>query len=240
MAASETDAFIDLERFRALVEERFGLSLEEHPEHLSRFVRQRMHATGCATFGAYELFLTASSEARAEFRTIVESLTVGETHFFRNGDHFRALVDHALPERLGKAPAHGPIRVLSVGCASGEEAYTIAILVRENFAHLGAADVWLRGIDLNPAAVSRAKRARYSSWSLRETPERIREKYFRSVGNEIHLNDDIRVMVSFEERNLFDGDARFWAPSSFDIVFCRNVVIYFNQERVNDADHSCV
>jgi chemotaxis protein methyltransferase CheR len=230
------EASIDVDRFRTLVEQRLGLNLEEQPDHLARFVRQRMRAIGCATFRSYDVFLSTSADAQAEFRAIAEGLTVGETYFFRNNDHFRALVDHALPERLRKGAAGARLRVLSVGCASGEEPYTIAILVREHFGHLGAAGVALRGIDVNPAAIARAERARYTSWSLRETPSPIREKYFRPVDDgQVLLDGDIRAMVAFEERNLFDDDARFWAPSSFDIVFCRNVVIYFRSERVSES-----
>jgi chemotaxis protein methyltransferase CheR len=160
---------------------------------------------------------------------------VGETYFFRNGDHFRALVEQALPDRLREARARRPVRLLSVGCASGEEPYTVAILLREHFADLGPSDVTIVGVDLNPAAIGKARRAQYSSWSLRETPAAIREKYFRPASADLALVDDIRALVTFEERNLFENDGRFWAPGSFDIVFCRNVIIYFGPEKLNEA-----
>jgi chemotaxis protein methyltransferase CheR len=229
------DAYVNVDRFRTVIEERFGLCLTEQSDHVTRIVRQRMQATKCPDFGAYDSLLTASTESSRELRAIAEVLTVGETYFFRNGDHFRALVEHALPDRLREARARRPVRVLSVGCASGEEPYTVAILLREHFADLGSSDVSIAGVDLNPAAIGKASRGHYSSWSLRETPWPIREKYFRAAGTELELAEDIRAMVAFEERNLFESNAQFWAPDSFDIVFCRNVVIYFGPEKLSEA-----
>lgn len=227
-------AYADVNRFRTLVEERFGLCLSEQTDHVSKVVRQRMQATGCQDFAAYETLLTSSSESSRELRAIVEVLTVGETYFFRNGDHFRALIEHVIPERLRDARGR-PVRVLSAGCASGEEPYTIAILLREHFADLGPSDVSVVAVDVNPAAIAKARRGRYSSWSLRETPWPIRDKYFKGDGTEVVLAEDIRAMVTLEERNLFESDPRFWAPTSFDVVFCRNVVIYFGPEKLSEA-----
>jgi chemotaxis protein methyltransferase CheR len=230
-----SNAYVNVDRFRTLIEERVGLCLTEQTDHLSKVVRQRMQTTGCQDFAAYDALLTTSSESSKEIRAIVEVLTVGETYFFRNGDHFRALVEHALPERLRQSAAHRPVRVLSAGCSSGEEPYTIAILLREHFANLGASDVSIVGVDVNPAAIAKARRAHYSSWSLRETPWSIREKYFRADGANAILAEDVRTMVTFEERNLFESDPQFWAPTSFDVVFCRNVVIYFGPEKLAEA-----
>jgi chemotaxis protein methyltransferase CheR len=227
-------SYVDLDRFRSFVEERVGLCLSEHPDHLARVVRERMVATGSRDFAAYDALLTASAESSKELRAIVEILTVGETYFFRNGDHFRALVEHAIPGRLREA-GRRPLSVLSAGCASGEEPYTIAILVREHFPELGPSDITITGVDVNPAAIAKARRARYSPWSLRETTQAVQSRYFRTEGADAALAEEIRRMVEFEERNLFDVDVRFWASMAFDIVFCRNVIIYFSQEKLGEA-----
>ncbi len=231
-----SDAYVNIDRFRTLIEERLGLCLTEQTDHVTRIVRQRMQATKCPDFGAYDALLTSSSESASELRAIAEVLTVGETYFFRNGDHFQAFVERALPDRLREARGQRPVRVLSAGCASGEEPYTLAILLREHFASLGPSDVSILGIDLNPAAIGKARRAHYSPWSLRETLWPIREKYFRpAAGTELELTDEIRAGVTFEERNLFGSDAKFWAAASFDVVFCRNVIIYFGREKLAEA-----
>ncbi|MGH7440962.1 MAG: CheR family methyltransferase [Polyangiaceae bacterium] len=230
-----TGSYVDLDRFRSFIEGRFGLCLSEHPDHLTKVVRDRMAATGSRDFAAYDALLTTSAESSKELRAVVEVLTVGETYFFRNGDHFRALVEHAVPGRLREAGGRRPLSVLSAGCASGEEPYTIAILMREHFPELGPSDVTITGVDLNPAAIAKARRARYSPWSLRETTQAVQSRYFRPEGSEAGLAEEIRGMVEFEERNLFDVDLRFWASKAFDIVFCRNVIIYFSQEKLGEA-----
>jgi chemotaxis protein methyltransferase CheR len=225
--------YVNVDRFRSLVEHKFGLRLSDPGDHIQKVVRQRILATRCRDFASYEALLTGQSSK--ELRAIAEVLTVGETYFFRNGDHFRALVEYALPERLRVVSSHRPIRVLSAGCSSGEEPYTLAILLREHFPELEPSDVAIVGIDLNPAAIAKARQALYSQWSLRETLAPIRAKYFRPEGTDHALIDDIRAMVSFEERNLFENDTSFWARASFDVVFCRNVVIYFGPEKVTEA-----
>jgi chemotaxis protein methyltransferase CheR len=90
--------------------------------------------------------------------------------------------------------------------------------------------VSILGIDVNPSALARASLGRYSTWSLRETPADVRERYFRPDGREFVLDPEIRASVSLSFRNLVEDDASFWRPGSFDIVFCRNVVMYFTPD----------
>ena len=225
--------YVNVDRFRSLVEHKFGLCLSDPSDHIQKVVRQRILATGCRDFASYETLIAGQSSE--ELRALAQLLTVGETYFFRNGDHFRALVEYALPDRLRAAGSRRPLRVLSAGCSSGEEPYTLAILLREHFPELDSSGVTIVGIDLNPAAIAKARQALYSQWSLRETLAPIREKYFRSVGTDLALTDDIRSMVRFEERNLFEDDPSFWAAAAFDIVFCRNVVIYFAPDKLGQA-----
>jgi chemotaxis protein methyltransferase CheR len=124
-------------------------------------------------------------------------------------------------------PAGAPLRVLSAGCASGEEAYTVGMFARERGV---GARLRITGIDVNPAVVARARRGRYSAWSLRATPHEARERWFERDGAEFILSAEIRRMAAFEERNLLDEDPAFWAPHAFDVIFCRNVLIYFSRE----------
>src|SRR5258708_27547401 len=227
------NVFVNVDRFRSLVQHKFGLCLSDPSDHIHKFVRKRIAATGSRDFASYEALVT--SQSPTELRAIAELLTVGETYFFRKGDHFRALIEYALPDRLRAAGSHRPIRVLSAGCSSGEEPHTLAILLREHFPELDSSGVTIVGIDVNRAAIDKAKQALYSQWSLRETLAPIRQRYFRSVGTDLALIDDIRAMVRFEERNLFEEDTSFWQRASFDIVFCRNVVIYFGPDKVSEA-----
>lgn len=192
----------DLVRFRDAIERRLGLAFgEDKFDQLDEVLRARLNGSDA---GAYLARLEAGI-ASEEVRALAEFLTVGETFFFRNPDHFRALADLPLPRR--------PPRILSAGCASGEEPYSVAMTV---------ADADIVAIDVNPAALRKAARGRYGPWSLRETPEEIRRRHFR----EDELDPAIRSRVRFEERNLLYDDL----PGAFDVVFCRNVVMYFPVE----------
>ncbi len=219
----------DVERFRTIVGERLGLSFDDSRlDYLADVLRQRMDATGYGRFGAYEAKL--SDPGRDEVRALAGALTVAETYFFRYWDHFRAFAEVVLPDRARALSGRRRIRVLSAGCASGEEAYSLAILIRE---HLPAAESWdvkLLGVDVNPAMIEKAAQARYSAWSLRDTSTDLRARYFRADGRTLTLDAAARTMASFQERNLVEDDPAFWHEGAFDVVFCRNVLMYFSQE----------
>jgi chemotaxis protein methyltransferase CheR len=161
---------------------------------------------------------------------------VAETHFFRHPEQLRAFIETAVPTCLGARGwrAGGrllsPLRILSAGCASGEEVYTLALLLRDSFPHLFAEDVQILGIDAQSALLQKAQRRCYSEWSFRQTPPDFRQRHFRPNGHDFVIPADKATNVSFEERNLLDEDLWFYRPDSFDIIFCRNVVMYFTPE----------
>lgn len=216
-----------LESLRSVVAQRFGLRCEESDlDHLASIFRQRMREAHSADASSYALRLASD---RTELRALAPLLTVGETSFMRNADNFRVLGELALPERARVRGAERRLRILSAGCASGEETYSLAVIVGEH-PELRGWDVRITGIDVNPAAIELARRARYSDWSLRDTPAALREKYFRPAGRDHLLVDEVKQLVAFEERNLVDEDPVFWRPESFDVVFCRNVLMYFTPD----------
>jgi chemotaxis protein methyltransferase CheR len=219
----------DISRFRTLIGQRMGLLFDDGKlDYLADVLRERLEASGRDRCETYLQWLSAG--APEEVRALAARLTVGETYFFRYFDHFRAFADVVLPDRARVERVRRRIRILSAGCASGEEAYSLAILVREHLPDASIWDVQIRGIDINPKVIEKAARARYSAWSLRETPPDVRERHFRAHGREFQLEERIRASVSFEERNLLEDDASFWQPDSFDVVFCRNVIMYFTPE----------
>ena len=118
--------------------------------------------------------------------------------------------------------------MLSAGCASGEEAYSLSILVRE--ALDPSWDVSILGVDVNAAMLSKATQARYSAWALRETPADVQQRWFTPDGRDFVLVNPLRTGVRFEERNLVKDDPAFWQPGTYDIVFFRNVLMYFTPE----------
>jgi len=160
-------------------------------------------------------------------RQVVESLVVGETYFFRERAQIEYLVRKILAEQTQNPITAKPCRILSAGCSSGEEAYTLAIAI-EALGPAVARNVSIHGIDVSAAAICKAKKAAYSAWSLRATPNNVREACFRVHGDEYQLAERFREKVTFEERNLFDVDTDFWSHGAFDVIFCRNVSIYFS------------
>jgi chemotaxis protein methyltransferase CheR len=111
----------------------------------------------------------------------------------------------------------------------------LAILVREALPDLRSWDVKIIGIDVNPAILAKATLARYSAWSLRATSEDVKRRYFRADGPDFVLDPAIQKMVTFEERNLVDEDPPFWQSLACDVVFCRNVLMYFTPDKACDV-----
>jgi chemotaxis protein methyltransferase CheR len=210
-----------VERLRGAVVERLGLSIDEG--RLGELLATLRARTGGADPLEYLGRLEAGS--REEVRTLARELTIGETYFFRNRPQLDAFT--ALVRTL---PVGSRLSVLSAGCASGEEPYSLAILLRETLPASGSLASVL-GIDVNAAALERARQARYTSWSLRETPPEARACWFRVAGRDFLLADAIRNSVRFVEANLAVEDEELFAPSAYDIVFCRNVIMYFTPEK---------
>jgi chemotaxis protein methyltransferase CheR len=216
-----------IERFRAFVARWLGFETgDEKLWSLTEVLRRRVREKSCDA----ETYLTDLENAHPfcdELRTLAHELTVNETSFFRNADQMAAFSEVAVPECLAKQPRK--LRILSAGCASGEEAYSLAMILR-NLPLAADCDIEITGIDADTSVLKKADAARYSAWSLRQTPAAYRADFFRTEKNEFVLCDAIRKMVALEERNLTLDDPAFWAPDSFDIVFCRNVIMYFTQD----------
>ncbi len=213
----------DVERFRGLVGLRLGLHFED--SKLSQLADVLAGRLGNASLPceAYLNRLQSADPPREELRALARELTVGETYFFRNPDQFRAFSEVALPDRARREPR--PVRILSAGCASGEEPYSLAILLAERVEPSWNASI--RAVDLNAYALARAARGRYSAWAFRETPNEVQGRWFRQHGRDFVLDERPRRFVTFEERNLADADPELWQPETYDVVFCRNVLMYF-------------
>jgi chemotaxis protein methyltransferase CheR len=211
----------ELDRFRELIVARLGLSFDPtRNDLLTESLRSRAGSRGAP---AYMDALSSHADP-SEIAALASLLTVSETSFFRNQAHFDVLAEIALPAR---AIARGPgarIDVLSLGCASGEEAYTAAMVARATgFGHR----VSVRGIDVNETALAAARAATYSAWSLRNTPVAVRAQWFRASGSRFALANAGDLSVTFAAGNIADPNAAFW-QSRHDIVFCRNVLMYFD------------
>ncbi len=221
---------LDLERFRAAIVQRIGLQFDDAKlGFLSEVLQRRLDKLG----GSSEIYLQGLQREASggEITALARELTVGETYFFRNIEQFRALAEVALPARTGVERDSRTLRLLSAGCASGEEAYTLAIVARETVVD-PTWEIEIRAVDLNPVALEKAQRARYSPWALRETPVETQRRWFWSDGRDLILDQSIRSDVTFEAANLAGSDAGLWQPDVYDVVFCRNVLMYFAPDQM--------
>jgi chemotaxis protein methyltransferase CheR len=223
-----------IERFRGIIAARLGLEFEDSKlAMLSELLRRRLEQSGAGESDGYLAQLEGGKHGK-ELDAICSELTVAETYFFRNLSQFHALSEVALPERVRCRAKEHKLRVLSAGCATGEEAFSIAILL-EDAGLDGSWEVSIRAVDVNPAVLARAVRGRFSSWALRETPPELQRKWFHQQGRDFLLDETIRGRVVFEQRNLAGDDPELWQPRAYDVIFCRNVLMYFTDEQARAA-----
>lgn len=210
----------DFEAVMRLVGERTGLT--DPPgrrEGIRAGIRRAAARTGVAHPARYLALLQADGAALDD---LLNELTIGETYFFREPAQFDFIRGEVLPRLLSE---RGAVRAWSAGCATGEEAYSLAILLQE----LGAR-AQVVGTDISRERLAHARRACYTGWSLRGVPEPVVERYFRRGRNRFELSSRVRGAVTFRPLNLAD-DAYPSAASGIwgmDLVLCRNVLIYLD------------
>lgn len=223
----------DVDRFSKAITRRLGLQFEDARLGLLREVLQRrLDALGLAS-GAY-LRMLDTKACPDELGALASELTIPETYFFRNNQQFTALAEAVLPDRMQVQAMTRTLRILCAACASGEEAYSIAIVAREAIAD-PSWTMSVRAVDLNPAVLQKAARARYSTWALRETSDEARRRWFREDGREVILDKSIVRSVDFEPGNLATDDGDVWRRGDYDVIFCRNVLMYFSPEQARAA-----
>ncbi|MFG1604495.1 CheR family methyltransferase [Actinoplanes sp. NPDC049265] len=216
----------DVSRFRSLLAGRMGWTFADNDvPHLTQELLRRAHAHGVDR----ETYLGRLTDDHAELAVLAEDLSITETYFFRHGEQFRALADVALPERMAARADQRVLRLLSVGCSSGEEAYTLGIIARQVQPDPGWI-VSVLGLDANPAMLRKADQARYSAWSLRETPDAVRERWFRAHDGTYEVDPAVRACTRFRRHNVAEDDPDLYRPEQYDVIFCRNLLMYLTPE----------
>jgi chemotaxis protein methyltransferase CheR len=206
-----------------------GLALAEMQENpLEELLLKRSTAHAISVADYLEMLDGASCDA-AEIAQLARELTVTETYFLRNPAQFKALAATALPDLLARRSGHLPLRLLSLGCASGEEAYSLAIAAHDL---LLAPSVSITGADINPAMLEKARAARYTAWSLRELEPTILARWFSERGGTWQLRETIRRAVDFKHCNLVQSKHPFWHEQRYDVIFCRNVLMYLTPDQL--------
>lgn len=223
----------DYLRFSKLVYERYGLHFPDNRRaDLERGVRQAFAASTCTDLNEYYRLLQDSDSRAMHFERLVNAITINETHFFRDAGQIDALYSHVLPQLIRRRRALRTLRIWSAGCASGEEPYSIAMLLRELLPDVDEWSITILGTDVNTEAIDRARQAVYSEWAFRE--ERAKEwrsRYFRRRGNRYELTPAVKRMVTLGQINLVEDNYPSYESNTtlMDLILCRNVMIYFTE-----------
>lgn len=219
----------ELDRFRAALARLLGLAFDDGKADVMVELLERRASANSTSVASYLAALEGAGLGIDEVRAIATAVTVGETYFFRHREQLEAFVEDAVPACLAGRTQDRRLRIASLGCASGEEPFSLAMLLRA-----GQLDPsWsteIVAIDVSPLALAKAARGRYTAWSLREAPPALRGRWFAPYGREHELDPSIRAEVRFHEANLAKVDPAEHASGPFDIVFCRNVLMYFTPE----------
>ncbi|MEA2102577.1 MAG: protein-glutamate O-methyltransferase CheR [Thermodesulfobacteriota bacterium] len=228
------DAQMNDENFRLLrdfVYEKSGIFFGDTKKYqLENRLSMRLRANNLDGFDKYYYLLKYDPGARKELSALFDSVTTKETSFFRSPQQIQAFKEKALPEILSQRIKDGKktLQIWSAGCSTGEEPYTLAIIIRELLAkEISEWDIRIFATDLSKKALRSAKNAQYNEYSLRSVPPDIKKKYFSNTGGQYQVTDEIRTMVELQYLNLNDP-RRVELMKETDIIFCRNVLIYFD------------
>lgn len=214
--------------FLVLVDRFFGIRVSDYSaRRLDHAINRVLPTTTCAT-PAELLAMLGSGQQERWLNDVVEYLTVGETYFFRDPSQISALRDTVLPELIDRRTPERRLRMWSAGCSTGEELYTLAMLILDQgLPHDPAWDVLLVGTDVNRESLRLAREGRYAARSFRATPDETRERYFNAMDHDWRPIEPIRRMTHFAWTNL--GADQLIPPAlELDLIMCRNVTIYFD------------
>ncbi len=212
---------------RDLVHGHCGIWFRDEMRYLlERRLAPRLQALGLGRFGEYHRFLRHDPGREAELEEAIDVLTTNETYLWREPLQLEAFAREILPDLARERAEHRRLSILSAGCSTGEEAYTIAVMVRDS----GLFDGWaveVLGVDISRRCLAQASAGAYGDHAFRNPEAGPMRRWFRLRGGKWVVGDEIRRMVRFGRENLLDGRALL-SVGPLDVVFCRNVMIYFD------------
>ncbi len=228
-----TDA--DFAKFRDFFYRKTGIYFEDSKRYfVDKRILDRMRATGHDSFRSYYMFMRFQASGE-EFQKLVSLMTVNETYFFREEYQFRCLVGPVLDEVCRHRRPDEVVRIWSIPCSSGEEPYSIAIYLLEYWPRIDEVDVEILASDIDANVLERCRQGIYSKRSVQNLPREILEKYFTPLGQgQYQICEDLRACVDFRQANLNNpAETRFYR--GIDVIFCRNLLIYFSDESRRQA-----
>jgi chemotaxis protein methyltransferase CheR len=211
---------------RDLIYTETGITLRDSKRILvSNRLRKRLIALEMNGYDEYYRYLTKTEEGKRELPNFIDAVSTNETYFYRGDNQFNALKEEILPKMFNR---RSKIKVWSAGCSSGEEPYTICIIIKEKADTTWNGDIEIVATDVNTEVIEKAKQGVYSGRTLKFVPYVLLERYFESIGGERYrIKDTIRQHINFKCHNLLKQDP---PGFGFDIIFCRNVMIYFDKK----------
>ncbi len=211
--------------FRKLIYDKTSIHMRDCKQILvANRLRRRLLSLGLTSYEEYYRYLTGCGGSGEELQHFIDAVSTNETYFYREDGQFRVLVSAILPGYLQRRAA---LKIWCAGCSTGEEAYTLHIVLREAAGGDWPAALEIAATDINRGVVERARRGVYREHSLRFVPEALRRKYFRLLGGqEYEVVEELRRPIRFGVQNLLQNEP---PGSGFDLIFCRNVMIYFDK-----------
>lgn len=214
---------------RDFVYKNCGIYINESKKYLieSR-ISPRLVENNLKSYDEYSKFLI-SEQSRKELNQLIDSITINETYFFRGIEQFEALEKSIIPEIINKKKGwDNNIRIWSAACSTGEEPYSIAMIINENIKdRFSGFNFQIIASDINQTVLETARKGEYLEYSVRNTPEEYLKKYFTLRNNTYFLRNDIKKMVKFANINLYDTE-QIKLAAGCDIIYCCNVLIYFD------------
>lgn len=227
-------------RLRDLVYQKLGLYFEDRKLYFVHTrVDKRMRAVGLQSADDYIFHLRFCDPEGAEMQQLANLLTTNETYMFREYEQLAAFADHCLPAVLARKAGAGvrTLRIWSAGCSSGEEPYTLAMILLEVLEEPASWEIEILATDIDQNVLERARAARYDERSVRFVPELYADRHLIRSGTGYMVRPDTRRLVTIRHMNLHDRSAM-RAMRAWDFVFCRNVLIYFDDlSRRSAVDH---
>ena len=228
IAVSVSFGFAEFKEIRDLIHTKTGIYIPDEKIYLlKKRVEKRLAERSIKSVEEYVKLLRYFDRGGEEFAKLINDVAVNETYFFREFPQLQIFAEYCLPEYVERTKTKF-VKILSAGCSSGEEPYTLSIICSEML----DSDCTFKivAVDIDDDALEKAQRAIYDQRSVKDVPKLYLEKYFKQAEQGYAVSDEVKKYVTFYKMNLLDRDQLLSLGRDFDFIFCRNVLIYFSDD----------
>ncbi|MEM9003093.1 MAG: CheR family methyltransferase [Cyanobacteria bacterium P01_F01_bin.86] len=222
--------------FIQLIVNRTGLQIREHDQAAFQAIilKQINHLGVPSAENYYQLLQSKADQTHEAWKSLISEITNAESFFFRDKGQFKLLKNVIFPSLIQQKADNKTLRICSAGCSTGEEPYSIAILLKRLIPDLEMWNLTILGVDINSAAIAKAREGIFRSWSFRCVNRDIQQRFFHRKGDTYRIDQTIRDMVDFQTVNLLEDpfNALGYSIEYMDLILCRNVFIYFSKSAI--------